>query len=554
MSNIIRHCALTKEAFAITDKDLSFYQMMDVAAPEICPDERQRKRLSWRNEINLYKRKCDLTGREIISLYSPDKPYKVFDHQEWYGDKWDALAYGRPFDFNRAFFEQFEELFLEVPKIGLIVLGDNENSEYTNDNYKLKNCYLVFDGEQGLDCMYGETFAIVKSCIDFLHLSESEFCYECVNCAKCYNVNFSSFCNNCSDSYFLMDCRGCRNCFGCCNLRQKQYCIGNKQYTKEEYESFISRVNLNSFKTVQKYLQESKVFFQTHPKRAMRGLQNENVTGDNIDNSKDSFFCFDCSGLRDCKFCTNMMMGGSDCHDIDIWGDNMQRCYDSACCGAGAENVIGSFYAALGVSNVFHSAYCYKNCHNIFGSTGLIQKQYCILNKKYSKEEYEALLPKIIEHLKKTGEWGKFFPIQMSQFGYNETVAQDHFPLTEEEAKSKGYKWKSKDLREFQKSDFEIPDNLDDVPDAIINELLSCESCGKNYKIAEKELRFYRQKSTALPRKCFNCRHSDRKKLRNPRHLYARQCFKCKAAIQTTYAPQRPETVCCEACYLEIIN
>lgn len=103
---------------------------------------------------------------------------------QWYGDKWDALSYGRQFDFNRTFFDQFGDLFLEVPKIGLIVLGDNDNSEYTNDNYKLKNCYLVFDGEQGLDCLYGETFAIIKSCIDFFYLTESEFCYECVNCAK----------------------------------------------------------------------------------------------------------------------------------------------------------------------------------------------------------------------------------------------------------------------------------------------------------------------------------------------------------------------------------
>jgi len=31
--------------------------------------------------------------------------------------------------------------------------------------------------------------------------------------------------------------------------------------------------------------------------------------------------------------------------------------------------------------------------------------KYCILNKQYSKEEYEELVPKIIEHMQKTGEW-----------------------------------------------------------------------------------------------------------------------------------------------------
>lgn len=47
---------------------------------------------------------------------------------------------------------------------------------------------------------------------------------------------------------------------------------------------------------------------------------------------------------------------------------------------------------------------CYdtKNC---FGCIGLRNKQYCILNKQYTKEQYEELVPKIIEHMTKTGEW-----------------------------------------------------------------------------------------------------------------------------------------------------
>ena len=33
----------------------------------------------------------------------------------------------------------------------------------------------------------------------------------------------------------------------------------------------------------------------------------------------------------------------------------------------------------------------------------------------------------------KTGEWGEFFPSSLSPFGYNETVAQEHFPMSREE-------------------------------------------------------------------------------------------------------------------------
>jgi hypothetical protein len=61
-------------------------------------------------------------------------------------------------------------------------------------------------------------------------------------------------------------------------------------------------------------------------------------------------------------------------------------------------------------------------------------KEYCILNKQYSKEEYEALVPKIIEHMRTTGERGEFFDPSLSAFGYNETAAQDYFSLSRDAA------------------------------------------------------------------------------------------------------------------------
>jgi hypothetical protein len=553
MGKIIQKCKITGKDFEIDDKDQAYYEKMDVPLPTLCPDERQRRRLSWRNEINLYKDKSALSGKDIISIYSPDKPFKVYDHREWYGDKWDALEYGRDFDFNKTFLEQFEDLWNVVPKINLIVVGDNENSEFTHDNYKLKNCYLVFDGEQAQDCSYGETFGMVKDCMDFMYLMNSQFCYECVNCNDCHNLKYSSFSNNCSDSAFLVDCKGCRNCFGCCNLQQKEYHIGNKPYSKEEYEEKIKAFNMKSYKAMEKLKQDSYKHFQTFPKKATRGLMNENVTGDNVHQSKDSYDSYDCLGLRDCRYCSNVVMAAQDCYDVDIWGDRLRKAYDCECTGADAEDIIASYYAGLGGSNIFHSTFCMKNVHNILGCDGLIQKKYCILNKQYSKEDYEALLPKIIAHMQKTGEWGEFFPSKMSAFGYNETVANDYFPMTKEDATARGYKWKEKDPKEYLPQNYEVPDNIDDVHDEIENEILACVECGRNYKITPAELKFYRRHGLPVPRKCFNCRHADRQNLRNGRHLWRRNCDQCGIDIRTSYAPERPEKVFCEKCYLKEI-
>ena len=71
-------CRITGQEFEITDQDLAFYEKFGVPIPTLCPDERCRRRLAWRNERNLYKRKCNATGEEIISIYSQDKPFPVY--------------------------------------------------------------------------------------------------------------------------------------------------------------------------------------------------------------------------------------------------------------------------------------------------------------------------------------------------------------------------------------------------------------------------------------------------------------------------------------------
>lgn len=101
----------------MTDKDLAFYDKVSplfngkkysIPSPTLCPDERTRRRLSWRNERVFYRRKCDKTGKEVVSLYAPNKPFVVYDQHFWReDDTWSTGDLGRPFDFSRPFFDQF---------------------------------------------------------------------------------------------------------------------------------------------------------------------------------------------------------------------------------------------------------------------------------------------------------------------------------------------------------------------------------------------------------------------------------------------------------------
>lgn len=224
------------------------------------------------------------------------------------------------------------------------------------------------------------------------------------------------------------------------------------------------------------------------------------------------------------------------------------------CCGA--NTILHSLLIFTG-NNVRYSYNCNAS-DNIFGCVGLRRKQYCIFNKQYTKEDYEALVSKIVEHMKSTGEYGQFFPATLSPFDYNETVAQEYFPLTKSEALEKGYRWKDPEPRNYTttKTWFSLPETIAEAGDDILQDVISCqheEKCNENcttaYKITPQELQFYRRMSLPLPRLCSNCRHYQRFRKRNPIKLWKRQCAKCSKDIETSYAPDRKEIIYCESCY-----
>ena len=174
---------------------------------------------------------------------------------------------------------------------------------------------------------------------------------------------------------------------------------------------------------------------------------------------------------------------------------------------------------------------------------------------QYTKEEYESLAGQIIEHMQKTGEWGEYFPLSMCPYGYNETNAVDYFPLSKKQAVGAGFAWR--DETEKQETYLgpppAVPDDIADVGDDICEKILVCDVTGKPFKVIPQELKFYRFMGISLPHRCFEQRHKDRIAKRNPRHLWTRACAKCSKQIQTTYAPDRPETVYCEDCYLSTV-
>jgi hypothetical protein len=207
-------------------------------------------------------------------------------------------------------------------------------------------------------------------------------------------------------------------------------------------------------------------------------------------------------------------------------------------------------------NNTHLSEYCFS-CADCFGCFGLRRKKHCILNKQYTREEYEELVPEIIHSMGRNDEYGEFFPEHFSPFAYNETVAQEYFPLIKEEVLKRGWKWKDR-KDDVPKVDriipaSQVPDTIGGITDDIINWAIECPVTKRPFRIIKQELDFYRQMNLPIPRLHPDERHKRRMMFRNPRKLWKRACGKCGKEIASTYAPDRTETVYCEQCYLEAV-
>jgi len=561
MANVTTSCKECGQNYLQSPNEEQWEKKLATKLPNLCFECSHRQRLSLRTDRVLYNRKCDFSGEPIISVYSADKPYKVYKSDYWFSDQWDPMSYGQEFDFSKTFFEQFAELQRKVPRVALTNVK-SDNSDYCNSTYGNKNCYLIFGGDFNQDCIYGTLSMHNEDVVDCDFSNKNRLCYMMSDSINCYNCQFAFDSKNCTDCAFITDCTNCTECILSSNLHNKTYFINNKQYSKEEYFKEKKRLLSGDRNQQQLNLQNFLSLRSNRIVKDMHAISCENCTGDYMKNSQDCHMAFDVSDSQNIESVV-FASKAKDCYNTDYLGDNAELCYNSV-------STLGSYdirwsHFIIESSNIEYSEMC-MNSKDLFGCIGVRQKQYCVLNKQYSKEDFFKLREKIIDHMKQTAEWGLFFPKSLSCVGYNESTAQQHFPLTKDQALKLDHKWQDKDpTNRYQGPTINVPDRINDVTYEITKQILVCKDCQKNYRIINEELNFYRKMNIPVPKQCPDCRYKWRLSMRNPRKLWDRTCIctekahtnhsgtVCKKAIQTSYAPDRPEKVYCEECYLETV-
>jgi hypothetical protein len=552
---------MCRQNFQITDDDLAFYDKVSpevggkkfaVPPPTLCAPCRLQRRMTFRNERRYYHRACSLCRASIISVYPEATPFPVYCGTCWHGDRWDGRDHGLALDPARPMFEQLRALQPKVPRL-FFSNTRSENSEYCNHVDSMKDCYLITGSHGSQECLYGTRVLKTKNSVDCLWVQNSELCYECTDCINCYNLFHSRNCSDVNDSYMAARCASSSDLLFCVGQHRKHHCILNVQYDRAGYERKRQEI-LADPAVYREHVSAFGRLLTTVPVSAMISRQSEDCTGNYIQQSSRCRDCFDITEGEDLALC-NDVIKLKDSRDVYSFYGPGELCYEVYSAGVG---FFGSLFDAdcwPGIQ-LFYCESCF-GCDSCFGCIGLRHNKYCILNKQYTKEEYEALVPKIVEYMHSTKEWGEFFPASLSTFGYNETVAQEFFPLTKEQALASGFRW-SDVVPPPPEADkvilgSKLPLDIKDVPDDVLQWAIECEATGKPFKIVRQELAFYRKMNLPLPRLHPDERHRRRLALRNPHRLWDRKCAKCSKFIKTTYAPDRPEQVYCETCYQQTV-
>ncbi len=538
-----RHCA---ESFQVSVAELNFLKkisprigetVQDIPPPTLCPACRLQRRMAHRNQIYVTRQQVGDTKVQFFSMYFGKPPFPVVSNADWWDEKnWSPEEFGREFDFTRPFFEQWAELRDSVPRPALnTISGTIENSDYCNNAGWLKDCYFVFSADRNRECLYTENITDCTDCMDCSATVNCELCYDCTGCSNCYNLQASLHCTDCSDSWYLSNCKSCSNCFGCVNLRQKKHCVYNKQLTPDEFKGFMSTLDLSSWEVRSRLETEFAKFQAGHPRPHIVATRAENCTGNQINDSRNIVNSYQIYNAEDLRNCDVVQSGGKDLYDCTISFMAPELMYECTICGLNVFNLAFCYNCWDGASELLYcdTSHGSKHC---FGCVCLRRRRFCILNKQYTEAEYFSLLPKIIEHMRQTGEWGEFFPMELSPWPYNLSLANRYFPLSEREIKAQGLSWLSRDSADQQTLNPQpLPDRLPTTDEPLVT---ACSVSGRLFRITTQEIKRLRKFSAPLPRKAYDERMDDRTVRLGGLKLINRACARTGEKLETVYTPE----------------
>lgn len=298
------------------------------------------------------------------------------------------------------FFEEVNALLLKFPHVPATIVG-SENSDYGDKIYQSKNLSFCFDCASSSDCIYTYDSYMSANLLDCDYCSECELTYESVDGHKCFNTTYVEYCGNIRDSDYVYDSMNCHDVFGCVHLQNKSFCIFNRQFSESEYREKVAIYKSWPAEKVLAIVEELK---QRYPVTQTIEMHNENSSyGNYVHFSKNCYLSFDAAHNEDCAYIYDSFYNKG-CYDATYASQNNQVSYELVDSGE-------DFNCAYMVnSNGCHDSSYLFNCTNVkdcLGCVSLSNKQYCVLNRQLSKEDYERVRADIFTQLQQQKlDWG----------------------------------------------------------------------------------------------------------------------------------------------------
>ncbi len=548
-----RVCKQCAQRFNIEKEDIGFYRMLRVPPPLLCPRCRVRTRRAFTNYTTFFKKKCNVPGHNemLISQIPEGGPSPIFDFDYYWSGDWDPMNYGSSFDEKKQFFEQFDNIKKQVPQAANTGDPMSVDSEYAAYGVQLKNCYYVFGGMNAENVQYGNWPMHSRDDVDVLVSWSSDKCFDIVHVRDCYHCFFTYFSKYCLESAFLYDCRNCEYCFGCVNLRNKKYNFFNTQLSEEEYERKMEEINLGNASELERWKDKFLELLRESPKRISLNEQSVRSSGNLLENCKDCYRCFFVVGGENLRY-DDFQLAAKDSMDVFL-GTKPEKCYFTVSPYDGFEIKFSSMLR--GQCHNLEYSMNMRSCDNCFGCVGLVNKKFCILNVQYSEDEYWRKLDEIKTAMLKNGEYGEFFPIKLSPFPYNASLAQLSDPLSEEEAKREGIWYVVGEHSEFSGKivDSATIGDIEEVSDDILDSALASRGTGRLFRLTKAELAFYKKEHIAIP----EFHPEERMKLRfgwlNNLVLEELPCSLCGTPVIGMPPQGMRDHVVCDECHKKVI-
>ncbi len=543
------HC---EGEFEITDKDIEFLKMLRVPPPSYCPTCRRMRRMTHMGINRLFKRECQVPNHSemMISIFSKECPFPVYDYQYFIGDQFDPFLYGRTY-VEGSPMKTLHVLRKEFPMPSFLNRDPScINSDYSNGGRNTKNAYYASGCYGSEDIWYSNMAGQSRNIMDSRLIHSSEFVYWSLHGDHLYKCMYTYFSNNCTDSTFLFDCKNCSDCFGGVNLRNARYIVFNKQLSKEEYEAFVASIMPLSRSTIEEFQDRFWNLIKSLPMNASHNIGSSNVSGTNISFSNDIYDGVEVTGSEHLRHADGAL-SHKDSMDILFSGGNSHHLYGTINIGSQSSGVKFSISSKFCTDSefIFNS----KNLNNCFMCFGLQNKSYCILNTQYEPDEYYKIVDQIKTAMLQKGEYSDGLGFEFSAQAYNFSLSAIPYPLSEKEVLSLGgyiaYEQETNATGIGIINARDIPETIDQVNDDILTKAIACTITNRPFRIIASELAFYRRMSLPLPTIHPSIRIENQYRIAQNGKKYSSLCAKCGKDIESMFDSKESYLLYCEKCY-----